>query len=105
MISWYMFHMQHTLEAMNHTSLQVEQLLSSEDKKLYQALKKVLHNSASCVRFAVSQEEQLPFHKRLRSILQPHVQKMLVGMLVMYGVCALALATHCFEHDQTFSTC
>ena len=82
MISWYMFYIQHTLEAMNNTSLQVEQLLSSEDKKLYQALKKMLHNSASCVRSAVSQEEQLPFHKRLRKILQPHVQKMLVGMLM-----------------------
>ena len=51
-----MFSMQHTLEAMNNTSLQVEQLLSSEDKKLYQALKKMLHNSASRVRSAVSQE-------------------------------------------------
>ena len=82
MISWYMFSLQHTLEAMNNTSLQVEQLLSSEDKKLYQTLKKMLHNSASRARSAVTQEEQLPFHKRLRNILQPHVQKMLVGMLV-----------------------
>ena len=82
MISWYMFSMQHTLEAMNNTSLQVEQLLSSEDKKLYQTLKKMLHNITSRARSAVSQEEQPPFHKRLRNILQPHVQKMLVGMLV-----------------------
>lgn len=72
--------MQHTLEAMNNFSLQVEQLLNSEDQKLYRALQKLLR-SPTRTRFGISQEE-LPFHKRLRNIIHPHVQKMLVGMYI-----------------------
>ena len=73
--------MQHTLEAMNKFSLQVEQLLSSEDQKLYRALHKMLRSPTRTLS-AISQEEQLPFYKRLRNILHPHVQKMLVGRYI-----------------------
>ncbi len=61
-------------------SQQLEDLLLSEDKQLHRALTKVFgcprHHRAPS---AVSQEAQLPFHKRLRNLIHPHMQRMLVG--------------------------
>lgn len=72
--------MQQALEAMSKFAQQVEKLLLSQDQKLHRALVKVF----GCPRHlramsAVSQEGQLPFHKRLRNLIYPHIQKMLVG--------------------------
>ena len=72
---------QQSADGMNKFAGRVEELLESEDPQLHRALVKAFKRTGG--RSQRGRERGNSFHHTLKSILFPHIQKMLVGRYIV----------------------